>query len=239
LAISGRDSLEEAVTDVLLERGNREVVHQLASNEKARFSDTGYGLLVKKAEADDGLAERVGLRLDIPTRMLRELLSRASEAVRARLLSLAPPSAQEAIRAVLATVVDAVSGEAAKPRDFTAAEKLVRSMQADGSLDEAAVLEFANTDRHEELTAALALLSSAPLSLISGLLMGVRNDAVLIPCRAAGLEWPTVKAILQNRHAGHSVSDQIIELARNDFNRLSGATAKRTLRFLQVRATVA
>jgi uncharacterized protein (DUF2336 family) len=239
LAISGRDGLEEKVTDVLVERGNREVVYQLATNSSVRFSDSGYGLMVKKAEDDDNLAEKVGLRLDIPTHVLPALLLRATDAVRSRLLSLAAAQAREAVPGMLATVTSTVSDEAAKPRDFSAAERLVRSMQDAGGLDDAAVLEFASSGKYEEMTAAVAVLCAAPLSVISGLMMGVRNDAVLIPCRAAGLTWPTVEAILRNRHASQIVSERVIDLARNDFNRLTDSIAQRTLRFLQVRAIVA
>jgi uncharacterized protein (DUF2336 family) len=89
LAISGRHGLEETVTDVLVERGNREVVHKLAANSGARFSETGYGALVKKAEGDDALAEKVGQRIDIPTQLHHQLISRATEAVRSKLMSLA------------------------------------------------------------------------------------------------------------------------------------------------------
>jgi uncharacterized protein (DUF2336 family) len=238
LAISGRDGLEEKVTDVLVERGNREVVYQLATNSSVRFSDGGYGLMVKKAEGDDALAEKVGLRLDIPTHLLRALLLRATDAVRSRLLSLAPAQAQDAARGLLTTVTGAVSNETAKPRDFSAAERLVRSLHDAGSLDDDAVLELASSGKYEEMTAAVAVLCAAPLSVISGLMMGARNDAVLIPCRAAGLTWPTVEAILRNRHASHVVSEKVIDLARNDFNRLTDATAQRTLRFLVARASV-
>jgi uncharacterized protein (DUF2336 family) len=222
LAISGRDGLEEKVTDVLVERGNREVVYQLATNASVRFSDGGYDLMVKKAEGDDTLAEKVGLRPDIPTHLLRALLLRATDAVRGL------PTA----------ATGTVSNEAAKPRDFSAAERLVRSMHDGGNLGDAAVLEFASSGKYEEMTAAVAVLCAAPLSVISGLMMGVRNDAVLIPCRAAGLTWPTVEAILRNRHASHVVSEQVIDLARNDFNRLTDAMAQRTLRILEVRAIV-
>jgi uncharacterized protein (DUF2336 family) len=239
LAISGRDGLEEQVTDVLVERGDREVVYQLAANASAQFSDHGYGTLVKKAEGDDPLAEKIGLRLDIPTHLLRELLLRATDAVRSKLLSLAPAQAQEAIRGALAKITSAVGKEVEAPRDFSAAEKLVRAMHQRGDLDDAAVMAFANGGNYEEMTAAVAVLCSAPVSVISGMMMGMRNDAVLVPCRAAGLTWPTVEAILRNRHASHTVSDQIIELARNDFNRLTDAIAQRTLRFLQVRSIVA
>jgi uncharacterized protein (DUF2336 family) len=67
LAISGRRQLDEMVTDILLDRGNREVIHKLAQNSGARFSEGGYTTLVVKAETDEGLAVTVGLRLDSPT----------------------------------------------------------------------------------------------------------------------------------------------------------------------------
>jgi uncharacterized protein (DUF2336 family) len=239
LAISGRDELEEAVTDVLVERGNREVVHTLTTNSGARFSEAGYGALVKKADGDDDLAEKLGLRLDIPIRLLRDLLSRATEDVRAKLLSLASPEVRDEILRVLAAIKGAITAEASKPNNFTAAEHFVRAMHNEGRLDGDAILDFANRRKFDEVTAALALLCSAPIKMISELLTGIRNDAVLLPCKAADLPWPTVEAILRNRHGNRALSDQIIELARNDYTRLSVSTAQKSLRFLQVRATVA
>src|SRR5262245_55408162 len=60
LAISGRKHLDEAVTDVLLDRGNRDVIYKLASNAGAHFSQSGFTTLVVKANGDDRLAETVG-----------------------------------------------------------------------------------------------------------------------------------------------------------------------------------
>ena len=102
LAISGRSSLNEAVTDVLVRRGDRQVTHKLVRNSGARFSETGFAMLVKSATTDESLVERLGLRLDIPLQLLRELLLRATDAVRSRLLALAPPEAQEHIQRALA-----------------------------------------------------------------------------------------------------------------------------------------
>ncbi|MGH6777751.1 MAG: DUF2336 domain-containing protein, partial [Bradyrhizobium sp.] len=50
LAISRRQSLDEKVTDVLVVRGNRDVVKSVASNRGARFSDFGFLRMVKRAE---------------------------------------------------------------------------------------------------------------------------------------------------------------------------------------------
>jgi uncharacterized protein (DUF2336 family) len=238
LAISGRDALEEAVTDLLVERGNRQVVHTLAANSGARFSASGYGVLVEKAEGDDALAEKVGLRRDIPTRLLKRLLLHAAGSVRQKLLTRASPQDREEILRVLDSATKAVANTTAAPDDSTAAEQLVRSLHDSGELDDKAILDFATRAKFDEVTAALALLCSAPLDVVSGLLTGIRHDAVMIACKAAELKWPTVEAILRNREGSHALSHQVIEFARNDYNRLSVVTAQKTLRFMQVRATV-
>lgn len=242
LAISGRDELDETVTEVLVNRGNREVAFKLAGNSGARFSPEALDTMVRKAEGDDGLTERMALRRDISPRVMRELLERATEAVRTKILSLIPPTKRDEIRRVIADITSAVgslfsSGESSE-RDFQAAEKLVREMQARDELDEAALLNFAKAAKYQEMTVALAIMCASPVKTIAELMGGFRNDALLIPCKAAGLSWPTVEAILRNRHADRLISSAVIELAENDYERLSVTTARRTLRFIQVRSTV-
>jgi uncharacterized protein (DUF2336 family) len=46
LAISERSQIETAVTDVLLDRGNRAVVHSVAGNSGAKFSEHGFAALL-------------------------------------------------------------------------------------------------------------------------------------------------------------------------------------------------
>jgi hypothetical protein len=50
--------------------------------------------------------------------------------------------------------------------------------------------------------------------------------------------WPAVEAILRNRHANRTVSEDIIALAMRDYSRLTKETAQRTLRFWSVRDKV-
>jgi uncharacterized protein (DUF2336 family) len=235
LAISGRYQVPESVTDVLLSRGDEEVAFKLATNPRARFSQTGYDILVKDAEADDRLAETVALRFDIPQPLLRELLQRATEAVRSKILSLAPPETREDIQRVIVDIAKSVGNAAVTPRDFSNAERVIAAMEASGKLDERALLAFVNQRKYEEMTVALARLCSAPLKMIAGLMMGLRNDALLVPCKAADLQWSTAEAILRNRHSNHKIPDYVMQIARGDYDRLSVATAQRTLRFMQVR----
>jgi uncharacterized protein (DUF2336 family) len=235
VAISGRRQLAEEVTDVLLHRGSADVVNRLAGNAGARFSEKGFQTLVKAGESDAALAEKVGLRLDLPLRFLRELLLKATEAVRTRLLALATPENQDEIRKVLAAISSEVTQEVAAPRDYRNAQELVASMQRNGQLNEAAVLQFANARQYEETVAALTLLSGAPIDIIKPLMKAPRPDGLLFPCKAADLKWATVKAILLTRIAHHSMAESDLEQCRSNFIALSKATAQRTLRFWAVR----
>ncbi len=88
LAIASRSGVPERVTDELVERGDREVVRSVAENRKARLSNRGFSVLVRRAEQDGVLAEKVGLRPDIPPALFRELLLKATEVVQQRLLKI-------------------------------------------------------------------------------------------------------------------------------------------------------
>src|SRR5712671_4377562 len=85
LAISKRKSIEGAVTDVLVTRGNREVVNSVANNGGARFSGFGFLHMIKRAEGDSILAEQLGLRKDIPRHIFQQLIAKASDDVKKRL----------------------------------------------------------------------------------------------------------------------------------------------------------
>ncbi len=227
------------MTDVLIERGDRETVHRLARNAGARLSETGFSTLVRNAETDESLAEKLGLRLDIPLRLLRDLLSKATEAVRSRLLALAPAETRSEIQRALARIANEVGREATASRDFSKAQRAILQMQKEGRLDESALLEFATRRLYEQMVAALSLLSSAPIDLIASLMQSARSSGLLVPCKAAGLKWPTINVILCNRFAHHTMSDADLALAKADFLRLSQASAQRTLRFWQVRGVTA
>jgi uncharacterized protein (DUF2336 family) len=146
LAISRRSSLDEALTDVLVERGDKSVVLSTAGNPGARFSDRGYATLTTRSEGDDELAACVGLRRDIPRPHLLRLLVRASHAVRQKLKAANPsmaPMIEAAVSEAAATVLDQASAVA---RDYAAARSRIASLRAAGRLNENEVAAFARAN---------------------------------------------------------------------------------------------
>jgi uncharacterized protein DUF2336 len=235
LAISGRTDLAEDVTDVIVDRGERKVIRKLAGNASARFSDNGYQCMVAHAESDDELTEMLGIRIDLPIKFLRDLLQRATEAVRARLASIAPGELQEEIKRILRTIASTGGGARPPMRDFSRAEAVVRRMKGLNELNDAAISRFAETKKFDEVAASLAVLNnSAPTNLMARLLEGLRSDLVLIPCKSAGLGPATVELILRNRPVKHRIAEETLKIALRDYGKLSAETAERTVRFWQL-----
>src|SRR3977135_3459797 len=78
MAISIRKVLSGAVTDVLVLRGNDEVIHSTVNNPGAEFSERGFTRLVNGAEGDDALAPCLGMRPTIPRHPSLKLLAKPS-----------------------------------------------------------------------------------------------------------------------------------------------------------------
>ena len=236
LAISERITLEPTLTDALLVRGNQQVVSTLAKNAGAQFSDMGFTRLVERADGDDSLGELVGLRRDLPRNLLQELLRRATEAVKQKILSLVPPERRQEVERMITKISQKIGRNSQD--DYGEAERFVAALAAAGELDEAALLTFVRKRQRTELAAAIARMSSSPTGVIVQLLSGQRNDAILLPCKAAQLSWPTVEFILYDKLAGQRAIDEIIALARKDYAKLTVPTAQRTLRFMNVHEAV-
>jgi hypothetical protein len=124
-----------------------------------------------------------------------------------------------------------------KARDFTAATRFVTLLKANGELNEATLFGFAKLRKYEETVAALAALSQSTVEVVRPLMQSLRDDGVLIPCKVAGLSWETVRAILESRFATGSMGPHELEKIRGQFSRITNESARRLLRFWQVRSS--
>jgi hypothetical protein len=67
----------------------------------------------------------------------------------------------------------------------------------------------------------LRTLAKVPLNVVDRLMGGDRPDPVLILCKAVGLSWATVKAIITLHGEGKAMSSQGLESAFVNYERLS------------------
>jgi len=237
LAVSGRWWLKEVVTDALLARRYPSVSRRIVNNPGARVSAGGFAIVVAQAESDPELAVETGIRVDLPSRLRNELLRSATETVRSRLLSRAPPHIFEEIRSAIAAVSSEVSREMSRVRDFAAAKRFVALLNSNGELNEAALFGFAKQRKYEETVAALAVLSQSTVEVIRSLMQSPRDDGLLIPCKVAELSWETVVAVLESRFSTGSMGPHELAKAKGQFAKMTTENARRLLRFWQVRSS--
>jgi uncharacterized protein (DUF2336 family) len=233
LAMSERPTLSPDLTDVIVRRGDREVVRRAAGNSGAAFSQAGYSTLIKRAGQDGVLTLAVGKREDLSSQQLRDLLAGSVDIIRRRLIEVVNPAREAEIRHVLDEIagvptITLVEGR----RDFTAAQRTIRALQNAGTLNEAALLEFAKNHKYEESVAALSVMSTVDIATLDRLITEDRYDPLLIIGKVIGLEWVTVRVLILLRLGPNRVPSPVdVESARVNYARLMPSTAERVVKF--------
>lgn len=236
MAISRRAALSSQVTDVLVERGNDDVVESTVLNKGARFSDDGFQRLVRRADMRDDLALKIGRRSDLPRHHLLILMARASETVGARLraeFSSAPVEVNDAVRTVASRLQDQTN------HDITVAMTFVADLNDRQLLDGAKVAELARGDRVDETCAAISCLAGMPYDEVETAMNEERAEALMIVSKFVGLSWENLKTVLdmRSRLFGRTVVDEA--MSRASYDRLRPTTAQQVLRFQRMQRAAA
>ena len=231
LAISRRKTLPEPLTDVLVERGDQQVVLSTAKNAGAKFSGKGFGIMVKRSLGDDQLASCIGARPDLPQQLFEQLLEIASDTVRAK-LEAERKHAKPDIDRVVGDVATRIRTEAAaQPLSYAAAQVLVESLHQAGLLTSAKLQEFASAGRFEEMVAALSVMSNVPTAAIERNMRDTHAESLLVLAKAIGLSWETTRSIMVLAAKRHRRSANGIDQAMPSFHRLRQTTAQQILDF--------
>jgi uncharacterized protein (DUF2336 family) len=238
LAMTERPKLSAGLTDVLVERGDRDVVRRAAGNAGAAFSSGGYSELIKRAAQDGVLTLKIGQRDDLSGEQLKELLGGTLDVIRRRLSTVVKPERQAEIKRAIGAIEEA--GLPPGPRrDFSDAQRTVLGLHRGGHLGESALLGFAKAQKYEESIATLSAMSGVRLPVIDRLIAGDRYDPILILGRVLNLSWPTVRALIVLWYGPQRTpADADVEAARVNFARLMPSTAERVVNFWRSRRTI-
>jgi uncharacterized protein (DUF2336 family) len=239
LAISMRNSILIPVTDELVTRGNREVVNSVATNKGARLSHFGFLHLIKRSESDSILAEQLGLRGDIPRHLFQQLIAKASEDVKKKLMKERPDLATQ-IQSSVTDVTGALHskfGPASK--NYFTAKRILIGKHRCGDLTENSILEYARSHKVEEATVGLSLLCSLPVEVVERALIENNREITLILAKALDFSWETTMALLFLRAKDHRISAGNLNSMKDEFERLNAQTARSVLELYRSRKIAA
>ncbi|MCK1310383.1 MULTISPECIES: DUF2336 domain-containing protein [unclassified Bradyrhizobium] len=228
-AISLRRVLSEALTDVLVTRGDEDVVQSTVSNPGAQLSEGSLADLVTRAERDDDLASCIGLRPDLPRHHYLKLVAKASLAVR-RKLEAAHPEFADDVSSVVQEAAQRIRA-ASMTRQTERARALVKSLHEDGRLTELQVATFAEQGKFDETNAGLAALAGVAVETAETMMIESRIEGVMILAKVAAMQWSSVRAIiaLREKLSGGSQTDMLT--LRDAYEALRSSTAQQVLRF--------
>jgi uncharacterized protein (DUF2336 family) len=231
LSIAGRSPVNEPVSDVLVNRGDADVLRRLSANLDAQFSEGGFAGLANRGAKDGEIAENMANRSDVPPRIYRLLLAQATDAVRTRLLNGASPEQYQIICQAMEEVCSEFNQEL-KLEISAEARRCVYEAYENNRLKEDVLAEFARTKMFAETVIALAVLTLTPVETVEHQMVSGRMSGLLVLCKSKNYKWATAKAVIC---AGHGRSTSEIEKARHEYYALSVRSAARALRFVGAR----
>jgi uncharacterized protein (DUF2336 family) len=231
MAISTRKTLSGAVTDVLVQRGNDEVVQSTVNNPGAEFTENGFTRLVDRADGNDSLAASIGLCPSMPRHLYLKLLAKASSTVRQRLEAANPQQAAAVPNVVKEATRRARSATSKITKNTEIAHALVKGLYDDGRLDESQLASFATAGKFDEANASIAAMANVPVAIAENMMIETRAEGVMILAKVAGLSWSTVRTIINMRDKLSGAEPADLAACQDTYERLRPSTAQQVLRF--------
>lgn len=230
LAIAERATLSENVTDILVDRGDRQVLRTVSGNEGAAFSESGFDKLVARGGGDAAVRRNLQTRREsLPVSQARRVMQIA---------------AQAAARTETAHAVELISGEEPKRMVRQARErrlelKLLIADLKDGrrTIDDVVTI-LAHDDRAFDLAQVISTFSEIPNAQALRALLQPESTGVAVACRALGVDRDAYRAVLELRTKRLGLPEAKIDAEVRSYEALPAETSERAMRFLKMRGKV-
>ncbi|AMJ59519.1 DUF2336 domain-containing protein [Bosea sp. PAMC 26642] len=222
VAIAERVQLSESLTEILVERGDNNVLQTVSSNEGALFSDTGFDRLLQRGGDDAAVASALAGRSDLTPgraqRVLRIVEQMGDGAV--------PPNSR-------ITDAQALARQARQQRlevKLLLSDLAARTRELDDVL-----IMLAEEDRAYHLAQVLAQAVDITTERALRVLMQRDASGIAVACKSLGVGMDAFRAVMALRERRLLFSSNDMEDALKSYAKLDAAFADRTLRFLKVK----
>lgn len=239
-AVSERDTVSEAVSDVIVERGDDQTVGVLIRNDGARLSRSAHEAVVDRAEHNPELQEALVNRAALPADLLNDLYFVVEARLRAKILEANAHLSPERLEAALSTTrVRLKTADGSLPDDFITAQAYVRELRAAGALTPEMLARFLRSGGRTEFLIALSELSDIDFEMARRIVDRAELDALAVVCKAADMDralFLTYAVVLLNKDGDAMGKAQSYGRMYGD---LTKEAAQRTLRFWRMRRDAA
>jgi uncharacterized protein (DUF2336 family) len=233
LTIAMRRDLSSAVSDALVETGDRDVIRALLENQDANISRITLAYLVEQSKAVDEFQEPLVRRRDLPPELARRMVYWVGAALRQALLErfdIDPASLDDRLEPVVKEEARAAVAEAEADK---AADVLARALGADRQLTPRLLLQALRKGEVQLFEAMFAEMSGLRLRLIERIAYEPGGQGLAVAARGIGLnreEFATIFLLTRRARAGQAgFAPADLGRALEFFDRLSHAAAETVL----------
>lgn len=236
-AISERPSVSEAVSEVVVARGDDVTLGVLLRNPGAALSRRSAEAVVDRAVKNPALHEAVVDRQTLPVDLLNEMYfvveARLREQIMARNAAIDPAALEAALAAGRERVA---SRDGLLPKDYPEAEAHVQTLKAAGALTPSTLAAFLRSGERTRFLLALSKLADVDFHTARRIVDRKELDALAIICKAADFDrtlFLTFALLILAQPQGMNRAEVYGRL----YQELPRETALRTIRFWRMRRT--
>jgi hypothetical protein len=223
VAIAERAQLPEALTDILVQRGDRDVLQTVSANEGAAFSKGGFDRLLQRGGDDPDIAVALSRRSDLTPKRAQRVLHIVEQ-----LSGSGAAAGTHAARSL--------AREARKQRFEV--RQLVADLAAGRRALDDVVTMLAEEDRAYHLAEVFGQAAGISTEQALRVLMQRDVSGVAVACRSLNLGADAFRAVLELRGRRLYFSSRDLDDALSGYKRLDAATAERTMRFLKLKTSI-
>ena len=238
-AVSERSTVSEAVSDVIVERGDDETLGFLLRNDGAQLSRSASEAAVERAKVNPALHAATVERSSLPPDLLNEMYFVVEARLRQHILEqnagMDPVLLESALAAGRARVA---TDDGALPADYASSLDYVEELRAAGQLSPQMLARFLRSGSRTPFLIALSQLADVDFHTARHIVDRKEVDALAVVCKAADLDralFLTFVVIILNDDGeamgkAHAYGRLYVELTRDQ--------ALRTVRFWRLRRGV-
>ncbi|MEP2942754.1 MAG: DUF2336 domain-containing protein [Hyphomicrobiales bacterium] len=226
--LSRREGLPSNITSPLIVRGSKIVLANVIENESAQFSKEGVDKLVEKSALIEELAEKLAARPGLPYSVITQLVSLASDKVKAKL--------RKKLIARNLDVDTVVDGSSAvldaktfmKTRNFHSAKQRASSIKLSSRMSLRELKWMIKNDDIDGTIVVLEVMTGLSLELVGKIMLDKQHLSFIALLRAVDLDWEFVSMFMDLREKETELSWDI-EVVKRMYNKLDVKLAKSIL----------
>lgn len=190
-AVSGRSDVTEALSDLIVQRGDDETLGVLLRNDDARLSQATTRTAVERAKINPALHEAAVQRRNLPPELLNEMYFLVETRLRQQIVAQNALLGPEVIEAALEATHNRVAVEdGVLPPDHAEAATQVNAIMAKGPISPQTLVRLLRQPSRTAFLIALSRLADIDFGLAAQIVARQEVDALAVLAKAADLDRP-------------------------------------------------